>query len=520
MTFSAVAKKRSEDAEGGLPVIPMVIRGRVIKTDLVRFQGRRESLTFLAPDPQKYVTQLALSGPAMLTDLYKLSFDDILDYFEALGDYLSVDRNEHMQWAREVLYSTSTATKPLIDNSFRGIRSLFDRRRIREMAERTIGLGYLNGWVRTELEDGTTVEIRAFGARAVHIIPGNAATSGVKAVIANAFTRSDSIIKTPSNNPFTAVAIARTMCDMAPDHPITRHLAVAYWRGGDEEIEQQLLQPHNVDKVIAWGGFASVKHVTRYIQPGLELIALDPKLSASVVEGAAIEKNDLLNEAALRLAVDAGAGNQEFCSAARTVFVLTRGCRDGLELSERFGRRVYDELVRLPSGLSTIPKSYNVELKARVESIRFQEEFYTLIGGGENEGCVIVSRLGSPVDFAPLLADRTVNIVPVDSVADVIKEFDAYTQTVGVFPEALKDEFIDIAPFFGVQRFVTLGYSAHHTGCTPHDGIELERRMCKWVVNQRHKAIPLAYAELRRMDDNEVSYVPNTVEAVRATVRR
>ena len=67
------------------------------------------------------------------------------------------------------------------------------------------------------------------------------------------------------------------MADMAPDHPITRHLSVAYWKGGDVEFEEQLYQPHNIEKIVAWGGFASVKHVTRYIQPGLELITLDPK---------------------------------------------------------------------------------------------------------------------------------------------------------------------------------------------------------------------------------------------------
>jgi AcrR family transcriptional regulator len=62
-----------------------------------------------------------------------------------------------------------------------------------------------------------------------------------------------------------------------------RQIGVAYWKGGDEELERQLYQPHVIEKLIAWGGFASVKHVTKYIQPGLELITLDPKRSVSII---------------------------------------------------------------------------------------------------------------------------------------------------------------------------------------------------------------------------------------------
>src|ERR1700741_5318121 len=109
------------------------------------------------------------------------------------------------------------------------------------------------------------------------------------------------------------------MCDMAPDHPITKHVAVAYWRGGDEALEARLYQPHNLEKIVAWGGFASVKHVTKYIQPGLKLISLDPKRSASIVGGEALETPELLEEAANRIACDFAVGNQVGCAASPIV---------------------------------------------------------------------------------------------------------------------------------------------------------------------------------------------------------
>src|SRR5207245_10225905 len=109
---------------------------------------------------------------------------------------------------------------------------------------------YLEGWQSTPLIDGRTLSVRAFGARALHIIAGNSPIVAALTVVRNAITRSDAIIKSPSNDPFTARAIARTMQDVDPDHPLPRHLSVAYWKGGDEQIERHLYQPHNIRKLI------------------------------------------------------------------------------------------------------------------------------------------------------------------------------------------------------------------------------------------------------------------------------
>lgn len=504
--------------EKSKPVVPMVIRGQVITDNLIEMRARGDALSFRTPDPHQYVHRLSLTSPTDLRDLYSLSFDEILTYLEELGDRLEIRTNVRMQEARELTYAAAHATRPIIDNSFRKIPQMFNRDTLRESADSTIGIDYLEGWVESTLSDGTVVGVRAFGSRALHIIPGNGATSAAAAVIRNAITRSDAIIKAPSNNPFVASAIGQTMCEMAPDHPITKHIAVAYWRGGDEQLERVLCQPHNIEKILAWGGLASVKHVTRYIQPGLELITLDPKFSASVIGPDALSCEEQMREAALRLAVDIGTGNQEPCSAARVVYLVTGPTTsETLELVNRFGEHVYDELTALPTGLSTRPKSYDPELRTHVDSIRLQDEFYRVIGGESGEGCIIVSQLPDPVDFVEFLADRTANIVPVEAIEDVLVRFDSYTQTVGVYPESLQEQLLDLAPLYGVQRLVPLGYSGHHTRCAPHDGIELERRMCKWIVNQKAAPIPLAFAEMRRnWSDDETAITPPTLEAVRA----
>jgi hypothetical protein len=494
----------------------MVLRGRVVETNLVDFAGRGDSLAFRAPDPHVFAGEIPLQSPAELLDLYALRFDEIVEYLGELGAQLDVRRNEHLQYARDVTYAISDRTRPLIDNDFAFAGRFFRTSRIREIADRTIGIRHLDGWVDTILADGTTSSVRAFGARTVHIIAGNGGL-GVAAdtIIRNAITRSDCIIKTPSNNPFAAVAIARTMCEMASDHPITKHVAAAYWRGGDDVLEQRLYQPHNVDKIVAWGGQASVKHVTRYIQPGLELISLDPKYSISVVGSEALRDDGAMREVALRIAIDVGGGNQAACSAARVVYVLTDGRPEGVARTNELGEKVYEELVGLPAAMSTAPKAYDPTLRVNVESLRLQDEWYKVIGGRDGEGSVIVSQLADPVDFTDLLRDRTVNIVPVDSLEEILPRIDSYTQTIGVFPDGLQHRLRDVAPLFGAQRLVPLGYASHFTWCGPHDGMEFERRLCKWIVSQHRKPGLLTFAASRSNEAVGASgFMPPTLDAV------
>jgi Acyl-CoA reductase (LuxC) len=69
------------------------------------------------------------------------------------------------------------------------------------------------------------------GARGAHIIAGNIPIVATLTTMRTAVARNDAIVKLPSNDPLTAIAIARTMIEMAPDHPVTRHFSVGYWKG-------------------------------------------------------------------------------------------------------------------------------------------------------------------------------------------------------------------------------------------------------------------------------------------------
>jgi hypothetical protein len=462
-----------------------IIRGKMIESDLVEFGGRGGDIRFFAPDPHKIAGALPLGSPARLQDLYDLSFEQILDYLDELGKLLDVRKNGYMQEARELSYATAPTTKPVLDVLFAGIPGMFERERVRRTCEYNIGIPYLEGWVETDI-NGSKVGLRAYGARALHIVAGNGPVMGSLSILRGAVTRGDTMIKVPSNDPFATAAVVRTMCDFAPDHPITKHVSVAYWRGGDETFETLLYQPLNIEKIIAWGGLASVKHVTKYIQPGLELISLDPKRSASIVGGDVLKTETLMQEAANRIATDVGAWNQEACSSCRIVYVMCGTDDDGVENLKRLGQMVYDAMIALPPHVSTKAKRYDVDLKAKVDSLRAHDDWFSVFGGRQGEGAVIVSHTSDLVDFYQHLANRTVNLVPVDTVDEVMNAVDAYTQTVGIFPDTLLEQLRHKVALHGGQRVVSLGYAFNGPGAVgPQDGIEPLRRMCKWIVTER-----------------------------------
>ncbi|WP_340315808.1 acyl-CoA reductase [Rhizorhabdus argentea] len=467
--------------------VPLIIRGEIVAEEAVTHGGRGGGISFTAPDVGARISRLALSSPGSMADLYSLSFTDILDFLTALSERLNL-RNPWIEEAFELSCRTSGLGREILHSMYESMGQGLNPIALREVAEQAIGVDYLDGWVETQLENGLKSRIRAFGARSVHIVAGNAPGTSVLTIARNAITRGDAIIKTPSNDPLTAAAVARTMIDMAPDHPLTRHLSVAYWKGGDAVVEEQLYSSRNIEKIIAWGGMASIRHIAKYIQPGIELVALDPKLSSTIIGREAFDDEETMRAVAAKLAMDGGGLNQEACVNARVVWVQSGTDPEGLERISRFGQMVYDAIQDLPRSISGPAVRPDPALADEVEALRLGgDEWYRVIGGGK-QGAVIVSQMDEPVDFARMLGNRVLNIVPFDEVETPVNAVTSYTQTIGIFPESLKLALRDRLALHGAQRLVTLGHAIGMSNHGIQDAIEPWRRMCRWIVDENFQA--------------------------------
>jgi len=464
--------------------IPLLIRGKLITDNMIEFKGRGGELVFRSPDVERYLDQIPLSEPVKMADMYELTFDDIVHYLAELGRRLNTETNPYLREAFELSCKTSSLSANILRFQYDQVMpSLFAPEHVREVAETRIGIATLEGWTRQELNDGRVAYTRPLGARGMHVTAGNSPLCAAITVLWSCITRSDAVIKSPSNDPLTSLAIGRTMLDFAPDHPLTKHYSVAYWKGGNVDFESKIYSPENFEKIVAWGGFSSMKHITRYIQPGLELVAMDPKLSGTIIGREAFDSDETMRHVAELIAVDFGSFNQEGCANARVISVQSGTDKAGLERLNKLAEYTYEALQRLPVEISEPVKVLDSELKEEMLGIR-DSSFYRIVGDIDNRGAVIVSQIPDPVDFAPLLACRVANFVPCDKIDEAVELVTVHTQTIGVYPESLKKQYREKLAFMGGQRIVSLGAHVLMNWSLPHDAMEPVRRLCRWINDE------------------------------------
>ena len=213
-------------------IVPSFIRGTLYATRIwVRFGGRGGDAQFLAPDPLAIMADiLPLANPGDLRDLYSISFAEIVDYLVELGTQLNLRTNVFLQEALEQSYGMADQTPPLLRWQYEQLPQIFQRDFIMEAAELPIGIRYLEGWVPTKMTDGRLASIRAMGSRAVHVVAGNSPVLSGITILRNAVTRSDAIIKAPSNDPLTGLATRPVRCTPWPRIILSR--SMCRWRIG------------------------------------------------------------------------------------------------------------------------------------------------------------------------------------------------------------------------------------------------------------------------------------------------
>nr|MBF6619859.1 long-chain-fatty-acyl-CoA reductase [Patulibacter sp.] len=363
--------------------IPMLIRGRVIEPDddAVEFGGR-VGARFRTPDAGRYASQLVLADASDLRDLAATPIDEIIDFLAELGRRLDHAKNPLMRTAFELALEAGELTESVLRPVYDTFPSWFDRDLLQHAVESGIGKAHLDGWAPLggSGRHAGSARIRAVGTRNMHIIAGNVPVVAGVTVIRTALTKGDCLIKVPSNDPFTAMAIVRTMIDLDPDHPVTRHCAVAYWKGGDQAIEREIYRPSRIERLTAWGGMSSMKHIQQYLVPGIELIGMNPKISIAVVGREALDSPEGMREAAVGVALMAGRLNQTACSSARVVYVECSTDEDDLERLERLGQEIHAAFLRLPSFESSAPKVPAPALDDELDAVALDDGFYRVIG--------------------------------------------------------------------------------------------------------------------------------------------
>jgi hypothetical protein len=464
-------------------LLPFIIRGQEINSDELLFQSRDGKVQFHYPDPRPLLDQIVLPDPTQLQrDFANVSVSEIIRFLSEAGKAMTLN-NARMEKARQFSMPFSALPPSIVRGSYELIPIVFSKMALRTMVENEIGSKYLDGWVEMPYAD-KVARRRAYGARTLHFISGNVPVVAALSIARAALIKSDNIVKVAPNDPLTAWAIVGAMMDVDPNHPVTKHFSVVYWPKDMLEFENELIQPRYLEKVISWGGAlggvnSTLNHGSLQAS-GIDVIALGPKFSISILGSEAFKSYEDIERVAKLTAKDAGSFNMESCGSARFHYVQATPVQ-----AKEYARRLYMHMQKLNPALSTIPKNFPTNLHDELNAARTQDDLYFVVGGEKEEGAVVVSLTGDAPDFFP--THKVVVVIPFSgNPAQLADRIHPSTQTVGVYPESLKDQLRDVLVARGICRFISIGHTIDYAIGGPFNSYEIMRRACRWILDETY----------------------------------
>ena len=476
--------------------LPFILRGQEVQSGDLCHHGRDGQVQFHFPDPRPLLSKIVLSDPIQLQrDFAHVKVSEIIDLLAEAGRCMTLD-SERMQQACHFSQPLSALPASVLKGSYELIPIVFSKPALRALVENEIGSKYLDGWVELPYAD-KIARRRAYGTRTLHFLSGNAPVVAALSMARAALIKADNIVKVAPNDPFTAWAILDAMREVDPHHPVVRHFSVLYWPKEMSDFERELLHPRHLEKIISWGGaLGGVNSTSNHgsLQAaGIDVISLGPKFSISILGEQAFRSRSELDRIASLTARDAGSFNMESCGSSRFHFVQATP-----EQAREYARLLYQHMQDQDPAWSTLPKNFPSELQAELEAVRVQGDLYHVVGGEQGEGAVVVALGGDLPDFFP--THKVVIVLPFQGdPAQVAERIHPSTQTVGIYPESLKERLRDALVARGVCRFISIGHTVDYTVGGPFNSTEIMRRACRWILDESHSPeVTLPWFKVRK----------------------
>jgi hypothetical protein len=451
---------------------PFFARGQLIEgTDSVH-RSRDLGVSFATP---KIQLDRLVHPRTEVPPLLNVPLAEIIDFLVETGKRITDPNNVFMQECIDRMCSTHILPRAVVENQAKYAAAYLDKRRLMaELEQNFPDPRALDQWVPKQDFTGRKSFVRAFAPRLVHVLPGNSPGVAVKSIAQGAMVKAVNLFKMSSSDPFTTVAILRTMAAIDPHHAIVQSMSAVYWRGGDDKVEQVLYRPQYFDKIVAWGGGDAINNVIKYLSPGFQLVSFDPKTSISMVGKEAFASEQTLDRVADLAAADVMTLNQEACVASRFLYVEANQAD-----ADRFSAMLH-QCIAARAAASGDVRPLDMDLREQVEALMMMDDEYGVWGKTDGKGLVI--RSDAPVDFHPI--NKTANVVRVDTLGDAVKYVNVATQTVGFFPFERMADYRDRLASGGAQRIVHLGEAGPSTIGNPHDAMYPLHRFVHWMAHE------------------------------------
>ena len=451
---------------------PFFARGELIEGNDSVHQSRDLGVSFATP---KINLDRIVHPRTEVPPLLNVPLSEIIDFLVETGQRITDPHNAFVQDCIDRMSATHILPRGVLENQVKGAAAYLDKRLLSAVVEQNFAdPKALDEWVPRQDYTGRRSFVRAFAPRLVHVLPGNSPGVAVKSIAQGAMVKAINLFKMSSSDPFTTVAILRTMADIDPSHAIVKSMSAVYWRGGDDSVEQVLYRPQYFDKIVAWGGGDAINNVIKYLGPGFQLVSFDPKTSISMVGKEAFASDETLDIAANLASADVMVLNQEACVASRFIYV-----EGGHDQVDRFCEALHKRIVERAAA-SGDTRPLDMDLREQIETMMMMDDEYRVWGKADGRGCVIRSE--EPVEFHPI--NKTANVVSVPSLDAAVRYVNVATQTVGFYPFNRIAHYRDRLASGGAQRIVHLGEAGPSTIGNPHDAMYPLHRFVHWMAHE------------------------------------
>lgn len=451
---------------------PFFLRGETVEGHDAQHRSRDLGVTFATPTID---LDRAVHPRSEVPPLLNVPLAEIIDFLVETGQRMLAADNPYMQECFDRMAATHILPRSVVETTAKHAVAYLDKRILMAEVEQNFpDPRALDGWIPKQDFTGRKSHVRAFAPRLIHVLPGNSPGVAVKSIAQGAMVKAVNLFKMSSADPFTMVAILRTMAAIDASHPIVKSMSAVYWRGGDASVEQVLYRPQYFDKIVAWGGGDAINNVIQYLGPGFQLVSFDPKTSISMVGNEAFASEATLDEAANLASADVMTLNQEACVASRFVYV-----EGSTEQADRFSEKLQRRIAERAAASGDI-RPLAMDLREQIEALMMIDDEFRVWGKTDGKGLVI--RSDEPVDFHPI--NKTANVVRVDALDDAVKWVNVATQTVGFYPFARMADYRDRLASGGAQRIVQLGEAGPSTIGNPHDAMYPMHRFVHWMAHE------------------------------------
>jgi hypothetical protein len=260
-----------------------------------------------------------------------------------------------------------------------------------------------------------------------------------------------------------------------PRERLTRRIFMAAFEHGRQDLHEAMARV--VDGAMIWGGQEAVLQVRSLPFPHWARMAIfGPRISVAAMDAGAWSNPDDQKTWCLRMARDVWQFDQQACSSPQVLY-----------LERRAGQSTAQFLSNLQSAFETenrahprqaIPASLTSTIsRARASWLLEDASHKALFPMGPDWTLLIGSGSGIPQP----VQGKTLTVLEVDDLIDVVSKLDGNVQTLGLgIADAEKEKQIaSLAGQRGVDRIVKLGRM--HTFVPPWDGVDLIRPMVRMV---------------------------------------